>query len=385
MRDSGQSEKPEIEAERESGPAADRFAPHAAREMAHMFDDVSGRYDLLNRVMTLGRDGAWRAAMAAAVPEHARVVLDLCTGNGVSLTGLRRPGRLLLGADVSLGMLELAHDEHGRSGWAPRFIAADAFHLPLRDASVDAITIAFGVRNLRPRPDALAEMARVMTDDGTLAVLEATAPRAGWFAPFHAFHLRHVIPLAGRLSPDPSAYEYLSRSIFEFGSGVEFEREIEAAGFERVADRAFMLGATRLWVGRRREKIGRASASRAPRSMGFADASQGAPDGRNRGPGEPARTLQNAREGRAGRSEMPQPDGLREAEWRWWMGAQLAISAALLAALIDAGWMLATRGSVLPLPPWQRRGLLVLVLGGSAWLVVRTVRLVLRVLGPPPR
>src|SRR5512144_2452950 len=83
-------------------------APHAGREMAEMCDDVSGRYDFLNRVMSLGRDQAWREAMARAIPEEARSVMDLCAGSGVSLEGLRRPGRLVIGADVSLEMLRLA-------------------------------------------------------------------------------------------------------------------------------------------------------------------------------------------------------------------------------------------------------------------------------------
>src|SRR4029450_34102 len=131
-----------------------RFAPRAARPMAEMFDDVSGRYDLLNRVMSLGLDTSWRQAMWAAVPGGAAVVLDLCTGSGVSLRGLRRPGRLVIGADVSLRMLEVASERERRTGGGARLVCADAFRLPLADRSVDAVTIAFGIRNLRPRPAA---------------------------------------------------------------------------------------------------------------------------------------------------------------------------------------------------------------------------------------
>ena len=104
---------------------SERFEPHASRAMASMFDDVSGRYDLLNRFMSLGQDAAWREAMWLGVPEGARTVLDLCTGSGVSLTGLRRPGRLVLGMDVSLRMLEVARDQQGSAGWAPRLACAD--------------------------------------------------------------------------------------------------------------------------------------------------------------------------------------------------------------------------------------------------------------------
>src|SRR5438093_2376955 len=108
-------------------PADHRFKPHATREMAEMFDDVSARYDCLNRLMTLGRDAAWREAMWREVPDRARVVLDLCTGSGASLGGLRQPGRLVIGADVSLGMLRVAREQAGWPGWAPRLVAADGF------------------------------------------------------------------------------------------------------------------------------------------------------------------------------------------------------------------------------------------------------------------
>src|SRR5258705_13787548 len=128
---------------------AARLQPRAARELGGMFDDVSGRYDLLNQIMSLGQDRVWRAAMWRAVPESARAVLDLCTGSGASLPGLRRAGRLVLGADVSLGMIERAADLERPAGWAPRLLCADAFQLPLPNASLDAVTIAFGIRNLR--------------------------------------------------------------------------------------------------------------------------------------------------------------------------------------------------------------------------------------------
>ena len=116
-----------------------------------MFDDVSGRYDLLNRFMSLGQDGAWREAMWRAVPADANRVLDLATGSGVSVPGLTRPGRTVLGMDVSFAMLEVAHDTYGGPGWSPRFACADGFRLPLRDGALDAVTIAFGIRNFRPR------------------------------------------------------------------------------------------------------------------------------------------------------------------------------------------------------------------------------------------
>ena len=321
-----------------------------------MFDDVSDRYDLLNRVMALGQDGAWRRAMWREVPEGARVVLDLCTGTGVSLSGLRRPGRLLMGVDVSRRMLVHAMETFGRAGWAPRLVCADAFQLPLRDASVDAITIAFGIRNLRPRLEALQELARVLEPGGTLVVLEATAPAPGPAAPLHAFYLSRLIPLAGRLSHDPSAYAYLSRSVVEFGAGPEFERDLAAAGFRTTASTAFMLGATRLWT-----------------------ATRG---------GAPARdpaTLQPARLGELPRGEMRTTSRRDLAEWRAWQAVQLALALALLVVLVIALFSFSKYSAGLPLEDWQRRGMRGLLALGVVGFAVRTVILWGRFRGLPPR
>jgi demethylmenaquinone methyltransferase/2-methoxy-6-polyprenyl-1,4-benzoquinol methylase len=322
--------------------------------MATMFDAVSPRYDLLNQVMSLGQDAAWRRALAAAVPDAARVVVDLCTGTGTSLSGLRRPGRLVLGIDLSLCMLVAAERREGGSGWAPRLVCADAFRLPLATGSLDAVTIAFGVRNLRPRTEALREIGRVLRPGGTFAVLEATAPRGGPLAPLHSFYLRHLVPLAGRLSPNPEAYAYLSRSIFDFGAGLEFEAALGATGFHTVGHRSFLLGATRLWVTRSGAQI--ASVSPAP--------------------------LQDARPSR-GRTEVDAVRGrAMESEWRLWIGAQAVVSGALTAALAWGLWSFFNSGSTLPLADWQRALAWVLLVGGLIGFGLRTAHLVGRLRSP---
>ena len=324
--------------------------------LAGMFDDVSGRYDLLNRIMSLGQDGAWRAAMWRAVPEGARTCLDLCTGSGASLAGLRRPGRLVLGMDASMRMLELAAESLAETGWAPRLACADAFRLPLRDRALDAITIAFGVRNLRPRAQALAEFGRVLAPGGVLSVLEALAPRAGLFAPFHRFYLEHLVPLAGRLSSDPSAYRYLSQSIFEFGDGDAFERDLAAAGFELESRRRFLLGATCLWAARRMPASGENPA------------------------GSPTR-LQDARWGGIVRGAIAQSASGRDSEWRAWTVAQLGFALSLVVAL---GWALVVfvkSSNDLPLESWQRRGLGYLIVLGLVLFIARSAVLAARLQG----
>lgn len=318
-----------------------------------MFDDVSGRYDFLNRMMTLGQDGAWRDAMWRAVPSEAHIVLDLCTGSGVSLPGLRRPGRIVLGMDVSFAMLEVAQERQGRSGWAPRLACADAFHLPVRAAALDAVTIAFGVRNLRPRTGAFAELARAIRPGGTLVILEASAPAPGPLQPFHALWVRHVIPLAGHLSPDPSAYRYLSQSIFEFGWGPELLRDLRAAGFELEREKTFLLGATRLWVARRSAGPGKDSTA-ARATLHSATAVPGV------SPHGPAGTAASV------------------SERRTWLGLQGLVSAVLTLALGWALFVWAKLNAALPLTALQRRMGWVLLGVGLLAFGARTLWLGLR-------
>jgi demethylmenaquinone methyltransferase/2-methoxy-6-polyprenyl-1,4-benzoquinol methylase len=339
---------------------AERFEPRAHRAMADMFDDVSSRYDLLNRLMTLGRDRAWRARLWEAVPDEARTVLDLCTGNGASLPGLRRPGRLVLGIDVAFGMLGIASSQQGRTGWAPRLVCGDAFRLPLRAGALDAVTLAFGMRNLRPRGAALGELARALRPGGVLAVLEATAPAPGPFAPLHRLWLKRVVPLLGRLSPDPSAYRYLAESIFEFGAGPELEADLERAGFSVTERRSFLLGAAGLWVAERGRPAGEA-------------------------PAGAAAAVQDATGWGSRRGGLPQAADPRDQEWRIWTGFSLVTSAALTAALAYGCWVYFNSRASLPLDPWQEKGLEVLLVGGALAFAARTVLLLLRFAGPRDR
>ncbi len=313
-----------------------------------MFDGVSGRYDLLNRIMTLGQDSAWREAMWRSVPDSARRVLDLCTGSGTSLVGLRRPGRTVLGVDVSLAMLRVAADSTAGGGWMPRLACADGFRLPLRADSLDAVTIAFGIRNLRPRRDALAEIARVLAAGGRLSVLEAAAPKPGPLAPLARWWIRVAIPFAGRLSPDPSAYRYLSESIFEFGSGPEFEVDLAAEGFRIVANQSFLFGAARLWVAERRPAVGQKATEQAivvQRAMNV--------------PGDSAQAASGTARVRD--------------EVATWRLLQALTSTALAAALV---WALSVWLKVredLPLTPPQRLGGGILLVGGLVVFGVRSL------------
>lgn len=215
-----------------------------------MFSAISWRYDLLNSLMSLGQDGAWRTALARPIARGERV-LDLCCGSArSSVKAYERAGRRITGLDVSFAMLEsgVRHAARGRAGFDP--VQGDAFRLPFRDRTFDVVTAAFGLRNLVPLSAAAHEIRRVLVPGGRLLVLESVAPAAGPFAPFHAFYLRHVVPLLGRLSPDPAAYRYLSASIFDFGPPAGIVGHLTDAGFASVAAQPLLLGAVALFEGR---------------------------------------------------------------------------------------------------------------------------------------
>jgi demethylmenaquinone methyltransferase/2-methoxy-6-polyprenyl-1,4-benzoquinol methylase len=218
--------------------------------LSPMFDRAASGYDRLNSLMSLGRDVAWREALAAAVQPGDRV-LDLCCGSArSSVAAGKRSGRLVVGADVSAEMLALGDTFARAAGVRFAAVRADAFHLPFADGAFDSITVAWGLRNLLPEPAALAEMRRVLRGGGRLLVLDSPSPEAGLVGTAHRWYVRWMVPALGHLSPDPAAYRYLSQSILRFGRAADVARRIEAAGFVCDPPRRLTLGAAALWSAR---------------------------------------------------------------------------------------------------------------------------------------
>jgi demethylmenaquinone methyltransferase/2-methoxy-6-polyprenyl-1,4-benzoquinol methylase len=196
-----------------------------------MFDRVAPRYDLANTVFSLGQDKGWRQAAATATRLAAgEVAVDVACGTGALTRELQTmaPEALVVGMDFSHGML--ARAEGGR------FAAGDALALPLADASVDVVTIAFGLRNLPEPGQGLLEFRRVLRPGGRLVVCEFSAPVVPVFREVYRRYLTRLMPVAARrLTSDPEAYQYLARSIGAWPDQPGLARWLQEAGFTSVA------------------------------------------------------------------------------------------------------------------------------------------------------
>ncbi len=211
--------------------------PNAVRSM---FARIAGRYDLANHLLSWGVDHLWRRKLVRAVHDaHPARVLDLATGSGdvaFALADGLPTGTHILGMDFCQPMLDEAVVKRDA---VPRhtgivFQQGDGLALPLPDAAFDAATIAFGLRNMADRHRCLSELRRVLRPGGRLFVLEFSQPQL-WFRPFYYAYLRYVLPrVAGVVTGDRDAYDYLCGSISEFPDRHALADELRRAGFTAV-------------------------------------------------------------------------------------------------------------------------------------------------------
>ncbi|MDF3057218.1 MAG: ubiquinone biosynthesis protein [Rariglobus sp.] len=205
-----------------------------------MFARIARRYDVANRLLSGGVDVWWRRRLVSAVRgQGPATVLDLATGSGDVAFALSRglPGPVLItGMDFCQPMLdEAVIKQQSRGGFSNiAFVQGDGMALPLADASFDAVTISFGLRNMADRHRALSEIHRVLRPGGRLYVLEFSQPY-NWFRPVYYFYLKHLLPsIASLVTGDRRAYEYLCGSIEQYPGHEVMTEEIQRAGFGRV-------------------------------------------------------------------------------------------------------------------------------------------------------
>lgn len=224
--------------------------------IAGMFDEIAGRYDLVNRLLSAGRDRVWRTrAVEALGLRGGETVLDLCTGTADLALALAPPlGRAgrVVGVDLSARMLRLGQSKvRRRAAGAVGLLRGDAERLPLPDGSVDGVTIAFGIRNVRDRARALGEVRRVLRAGGKLAILEFGEPRPAPVRAAYRWYFRHLLPrIGGLVSRRRRAYAYLRASVEAFPDPPAFGRLLAAAGFEDVRIAPLTFGVVYLYVAR---------------------------------------------------------------------------------------------------------------------------------------
>ncbi|MBF0495614.1 MAG: bifunctional demethylmenaquinone methyltransferase/2-methoxy-6-polyprenyl-1,4-benzoquinol methylase UbiE [Deltaproteobacteria bacterium] len=237
-------------------PAGQYIEPPSRIESWRMFDRIAHRYDLLNRVLSLGQDILWRRRLARNLDGLPRPrVLDLATGTAdvlLSICQTNEQVRFAAGLDMSVQMLEVAGRKVQNAGLAAEIslIQADAMHLPVRERSVDAVTIAFGIRNVIDFDQTLREMYRVLNPGGRALILEFSLPSHNLFRKLYLFYFRHILPRIGAvISGDDYAYRYLNQTVETFPYGQDFCDHMTAAGFRRVKQIPLTFGIAAIYRG----------------------------------------------------------------------------------------------------------------------------------------
>jgi demethylmenaquinone methyltransferase/2-methoxy-6-polyprenyl-1,4-benzoquinol methylase len=226
--------------------------------IAGMFDAIAGHYDLLNRLLSAGIDRRWRKkAIASLRLTGTERLLDLCTGTAdvaIAAVDARPPAKRVLGVDFSAAMLRIAARKLTARSLQSRItlVRADATRIPVADRSIEAVTVAFGIRNVENTAAACDEIYRALGPGGRLAVLEFAIPTAPVVRAVYLCYFNYVLPLIGRLvSRHGSAYGYLPASVGAFASPDEFVKILGQSGFVEVGAAPQTFGIVYLYTARR--------------------------------------------------------------------------------------------------------------------------------------
>jgi len=208
-------------------------------QVAKMFDNISGNYDNLNRVISFGIDVKWRKKVLQLVTKtNPENVLDIATGTGdLAILMAQTKAKKIVGLDISEGMLEIGKIkiEEKNLSQTIEMVLGDSENIPFEDNFFDAITVAFGVRNFEHLEKGLSEILRVLKPGGIFVVLETSVPEKTPYKQGYNFYSKNILPLIGKLfSKDNVAYGYLSESAASFPYGEAFNNILRKTGFINV-------------------------------------------------------------------------------------------------------------------------------------------------------
>lgn len=226
-------------------------------QVAEMFDKIAHRYDFLNHFLSIGIDKSWRKkALKKLKPYQPNKILDVATGTGdfaILAYKLLKP-ELIRGIDISEGMLEIGRKKLISKG-LDKFIQlekGDSETINYPEASFDAVTVAFGVRNFQNLEKGLTEMLRVLKPGGTLVVLEFSKPVKGGFRYLYNFYMGYIAPQLGKIfSKNKDAYRYLNDSVQAFPEGKEFINILNKSGYSDTSHEPLSLGICTIYIGRK--------------------------------------------------------------------------------------------------------------------------------------
>lgn len=225
-------------------------------EVALMFDNISGKYDFLNRFLSLGIDKLWRMRLIKMLrKQNPSSVLDIATGTADLAIMASKHTQKVTGVDISEGMLAQGREKINRRGFTGVVTLeyGDSENLPYADASFDAVTVAFGVRNFENLEKGLTEMHRVLRPGGMVYVLEFSRPRKFPVKQAYFFYFNNVLPRWGKvISKDSAAYTYLPESVKAFPDGEAFTQILEKCGFNETNFRFLSNGIAAIYTGKKK-------------------------------------------------------------------------------------------------------------------------------------
>lgn len=221
-------------------------------QVAQMFDNISGNYDGLNRVISMGTDMNWRKKVIALVAEkNPKTALDIATGTAdLAIMLTQTSAERIVGLDISAGMLDIGRQKVTNQNLNDKIelILADSEDIPFEDNYFDAITVSFGIRNFEHLEKGLSEILRVLKPGGIFVILETSNPTKFPFKQGYQFYTKFMLPLIGKMfSKDQSAYGYLSESAAAFPFGEQLNNILRKIGFIEVVDKPQLFGAATIY------------------------------------------------------------------------------------------------------------------------------------------